>query len=45
MRLSFVGEFSALLFFGPIAMTLVATIGALGARILPILQARSALGE
>ena len=29
MRLSFVGEFTALIFFGPIPMTLAATIGAL----------------
>jgi diguanylate cyclase (GGDEF)-like protein/PAS domain S-box-containing protein len=29
MRLSFVGEFTALVFFGPIPMTLAATIGAL----------------
>jgi len=29
MRLSFVGEFTALVFFGPIPMTLTATIGAL----------------
>jgi diguanylate cyclase (GGDEF)-like protein/PAS domain S-box-containing protein len=29
MRLSFVGDFTALVFFGPIAMTLVAAIGAM----------------